>query len=47
MAVFPFLGPAIEDRSYGVTTDPPLERGDRLEILIETPRGDVGDDQVM
>jgi len=47
LALFPFSVPANEDRSYGVTTDPPLERGDRLELLIETNRRDIRDEQVM
>lgn len=47
LAVFPFPVPMGEDRSYGLTTDPPLERGDRLELLIETNRGDIRDEQVM
>jgi hypothetical protein len=46
-AVFPFLVPPFEDRSYGITTDPPLERGDRLDIFLDSPRGDVEDHQVM
>jgi hypothetical protein len=46
-AVFPFLLPPFEDRSYGITTDPPLERGDHLDIFLDSPRGDVEDHQVM
>ncbi len=46
-AVFPFGLPAFEDRSFGITTDPPLERGDFLDIYIDSPRGDVEDHQVM
>ena len=46
-AVFPFLVPPLEDRSYGITTDPPLERGDFLDIYLDSPRGDVEDHQVM
>ena len=46
-AVFPFPLAPFEDRSYGITTDPPLERGDFLDIYIESPRGDVEDHQVM
>ena len=46
-AVFPFPLAPFEDRSYGITTDPPLERGDFLDIYIDSPRGDVEDHQVM
>ena len=46
-AVFPFLVPPFEDRSYGITTDPPLERGDQLDIFLDSPRGDIEDHQVM
>ncbi len=46
-AVFPFPLAPFEDRSYGITTDPPLERGDFLDIYIESPRGNVEDHQVM
>jgi len=45
--VFPFLLPLFEDRSYSVTADPPLERGDFLDIDLDSPRGDVEDHQVM
>jgi hypothetical protein len=47
MALFPFTVPAFEDRSYGVTADPPLERGDPLDIWIESDRGDLREHAVM
>jgi hypothetical protein len=46
-AVFPLLLPPFEDRSFGITTEPPLERGDFLDIYLDSPRGDVEDHQVM
>lgn len=46
-AVFPFVLPPFEDRSYSITTDPPLKRGDFLDIYLDSPRGDVEDHQVM
>ena len=46
-AVFPFGLPAFENRGYNLTTDPPLERGDPLELQLDSNRGDLEEHQVM
>jgi len=46
-AVFPFLLTPFESRGYNLVTDPPLERGDRLELELDSNRGDLNEQQVM
>jgi hypothetical protein len=46
-AQFPFLVPPLETRYYNLVTDPPLERGDQVQIEGETPRGDFSHLDVM
>jgi hypothetical protein len=47
MAVFPFVLAPFENWTFNLETNPPLERGDRVQLLIDTDRGNARVEDVM